>query len=180
MSHAKPDGVTAFRCAKSICAAGSEVSYKRQPHRPALTLAEFEAHDRRLADQNRGTGHIRDLRISAPHERVIDGVRVLQVRRDCEWIDGSSHALIESRLIGQSSSYSLVSVSPRPAWAVNNFEGFLPHLIDIAALQGIDQFFAATGEFFYHSNIKSAPVGERCHPDTRGTFDPLPTRCAPV
>src|SRR3712207_9360860 len=82
VNHAKADGVTAYRCASSICAAGSEVSYKRQPHRTVLTLAEFEAHHRRLADQHRGTGRIRDLRISAPQERVIDGVRVLQIRRD--------------------------------------------------------------------------------------------------
>jgi hypothetical protein len=28
------NGIVAFNCASSICAAGSEVSYKRQPHRP--------------------------------------------------------------------------------------------------------------------------------------------------
>ncbi len=137
-THGKADDVTAYRCASSVCAAGSEVSYKRQPHRPGLTLAEFEAHHHRLADQNRGTGRIRDLRISAPQERVIDGVRVLQVRRDFEWVDGSSHALIESRLIGPSRSYSVVSVSPKPEWTINNFEGFLPRLVDIAALEGVN------------------------------------------
>jgi hypothetical protein len=137
-TNTKAEGITAYRCASSVCAAGSEVSYKRQPHRPALTLAEFEAHHRRLAEQNRGTGRIRDLRISAPQERVIDGVRVLQVRRDFEWVDGGSHVLIESRLIGPSSSYSVVSVSSKSEWTINNFEGFLPRLIDIAALTGVD------------------------------------------
>ena len=137
-TNTKAEGITAYRCASSVCAAGSEVSYKRQSHLPALTLAEFEAHHRRLAEQNRGTGRVRELRISAPQERIIDGVRVLQVRRDFEWIDGSFHALIEARLIGPSSSYSVVSVSPKPGWTVNNFEGFLPRLIDMATLQGVD------------------------------------------
>src|SRR5829696_5277429 len=47
------DGITYFRCASRICAAGSVVSYKRQPHRPALTLAEFEAHHRGLNEHNK-------------------------------------------------------------------------------------------------------------------------------
>ena len=127
-------GVIGYRCASSICAAGSDVSYKRQPHRPALTLAEFEAHHRGLAEQYKGTGRIRDLRISAPSERSIEGVRVLQVRRDFEWTDGTSSALIECRLIGPHSSFSVVSASPKFEWTRNNFEGFLPRLVDIAAL----------------------------------------------
>jgi hypothetical protein len=135
-AQTRSDGVVAYRCASSICAAGSEVSYKRQPHRAALTLAEFEAHHRKLAQQYRGTGRIRDLRISTPSERIVDGVRVLQLRRDFAWVDGSKSVLIESRLIGPKSSYSVVSASPTFAWTARNFEGFLPRLIDIAALLG--------------------------------------------
>jgi hypothetical protein len=134
-AQTRSDGVVAYRCASSICAAGSEVSYKRQPHRMALTLAQFEAHHRQLAAQYRGTGRIRDLRISASSERVIDGVRVLQLRRDFDWVDGSRSVLIESRLIGPKSSYSVVSASPAFEWTARNFEGFLPRMIDIAALQ---------------------------------------------
>ena len=130
----RANGVVGYTCASAICAAGSDVSYKRQPHRPAITLGDFEAHHRRLAEQYRGTGRIRDLRISAPIERTIDGVRVLQVRRDFEWTDGSSSALIESRLVGPQSSYSVVSASPKYQWTHNNFEGFLPRLLDITAL----------------------------------------------
>jgi hypothetical protein len=43
------DGVTYYRCASDICAAGSIVSYKAQPHRTALTLEDFETHHRGLA-----------------------------------------------------------------------------------------------------------------------------------
>ena len=45
------DGITYFRCASRICAAGSVVSYKKQPHRPTLTLADFEGHHRGLVEQ---------------------------------------------------------------------------------------------------------------------------------
>ena len=43
------DGVVYHRCASQICAAGSTVSYKSQPHRTTITLADFETHHRRLA-----------------------------------------------------------------------------------------------------------------------------------
>lgn len=132
--QAKEDGVIAYRCASSICAAGSEVSYKRQPHRPALTLAEFQAHHQRIAEQAGGSGRLRELRISSPKERMVDGVRVLQLRRDFHFADGSGSALIESRLIGPKASYSLVSVSPRFEWTRNNYEGFLRRMLDIASL----------------------------------------------
>ena len=42
-----------YRCASQVCAAGSVVSYKQQPHRTALTLAEFENHHRGLAARTR-------------------------------------------------------------------------------------------------------------------------------
>jgi hypothetical protein len=58
-----------------VCAAGSVVSYKQQPHRTALTLAEFENHHRGLADQNKGQGRIRDVRIKDVKERSVEGVR---------------------------------------------------------------------------------------------------------
>jgi hypothetical protein len=130
----KAGGIVDFRCSGAICASGSEVSYKRQPHRPGVTLAEFEAHHRRLAQQYSGTGNLKTLRVSGARERNMGGVRVLQLRRDFDFIDGTSRALIESRLIGPGASYSLVSVSPRFEWTQNNYEGFLPRIVDIAAL----------------------------------------------
>jgi hypothetical protein len=130
----KPDGIVAYRCASSICASGSEVSYKRQPHRPQLTLDDFRTHHERIAAQSGGVGRLRELRISAPQQRILDGVRVLQLRRDFFWADGTTSALIESRLIGPHASYSLVSVSPRYDWTRNNFEGFLARMVDIASL----------------------------------------------
>src|SRR5215208_2963834 len=93
------DGITYFRCASRICAAGSVVSYKRQPHRPTLTLADFEAHHRGLNEHNKARSNIRDV-----------------------------------RLIGPENSYSLVSDSPGKAWTHNNFEGFLPRLLDITLI----------------------------------------------
>jgi hypothetical protein len=128
------DGIVAFNCASRICAAGSEVSYKRQPHRPELTLAAFEAHHRKLATELSGTGRVRELRVSAPRERVVEGVRVLQVRREFDWIDGTKHVLIEGRLIGPEKSYTLMSSSAELEWSTNNFEGFLPRIVDIALL----------------------------------------------
>ena len=62
------------------------------------------------------------------------GSRGYAYSRTFEWVDGSSDALIESRLIGPKASYSFVSVSPKPAWSHNNFEGLLPRLVDIACL----------------------------------------------
>ena len=58
------DGVTYYRCASSMCAAGSTVSYKEQPHRTTISMAEFEKHHRSLAAQNTGAGRIRDVRLS--------------------------------------------------------------------------------------------------------------------
>jgi hypothetical protein len=132
----RADGVTYYRCASRICAAGSVVSYKRQPHRPALTLADFESHHRGLAERNRGTGSVRDARIADPRQRTIEGVRVLQVRREVDWTDGSTTVSIEARLIGSDKSFSLVSDSPRLEWTVNNFDGFLRRLVDIAGIRG--------------------------------------------
>jgi hypothetical protein len=126
--------VIAYRCASSICAPGSEVSYKRQPHRPNLSLLDFEEHHRRIAAQASGGERVRELRISAPQERTLEGVRILQLRRDFIWADGTSDALIESRLIGPQASYSLVSVSPKYEWTRNNFEGFLVPMVEVASL----------------------------------------------
>jgi hypothetical protein len=127
-------GVIAYQCASSICASGSEVSYKRQPHRPNLSLRDFEEHHRRIAAHAGGSGRLRELRISAPQERVLGFVRVLQLRRDFVWADGTSNALIESRLIGPKASYSLVSASPKIEWTRNNFEGFLARMVEIASM----------------------------------------------
>ena len=128
------DGITYYRCASQICAAGSVVSYKKQPHRPALTLADFEGHHRGLAEHNKGSGRIRDVRVADARERTVEGVRVMQVRREVDWADGTTTFTIESRLIGPKDSYSLVSDSPGAEWTRNNFEGFLPRLVDIALI----------------------------------------------
>ncbi len=77
---------------------------------------------------------IRDLRIAAPQERVVEGVRVVQVRREFEWADGTRNVLIEARLIGPQKSYTLMSSSPRLEWSTNNFEGFLPRIVDLVLL----------------------------------------------
>ncbi|MDQ8698731.1 hypothetical protein [Hyphomicrobium sp. LHD-15] len=129
------DGIVYYRCASEICAAGSVVSYKAQPHRTALTLEEFEKHHRRLAENNKGSGRIRDARITEPKARTLDGVRVLQISREVEWSDGTTTFTIEARLIGEEKSFSLVSDSPKRDWTANNFEGFLRSLIQIAGLK---------------------------------------------
>src|SRR3712207_4314187 len=126
------DGITYYRCASRICAAGSVVSYKKQPHRPALTLADFEGHHRGLVEHNKGVGRIRDVRLADVRERTVEGVRVMQVRREVDWADGTTTFTIEARLIGPKNSYSVVSDSPGREWTHNNFEGFLPRLVDIA------------------------------------------------
>jgi hypothetical protein len=128
------DGVVYYRCASEICAAGSVVSYKRQPHRPAITLAEFERHHQGQAARYKDTGNTRDVRVRDPRERKIEGVRVLQIRREVDWADGRTVFSIEARLIGEQNSYSLVSDSPKAEWTANNFEGFLRRLVDIAGI----------------------------------------------
>ena len=126
------DGITYYRCASKICATGSVVSYKKQPHRPTLTLAEIEAHHRGLVEHNRGRSNIRDARIADIRERTVEGVRVMQVSRRVDWASGNTTFSIEARLIGPQNSYSLVSDSAQRDWTHNNFEGFLPRLVDIA------------------------------------------------
>jgi hypothetical protein len=128
------DGVTYYRCASEVCAAGSVVSYKPQPHRTALTLAEFENHHRGLAKHYAGTGNMRDVRITEPKQRTVDGVRVFQVSRQVDWTSGNTTFTIEARLIGKDRSYSLVSDSPKREWTANNFEGFLRRMVEIASL----------------------------------------------
>jgi hypothetical protein len=124
-----------YRCASQVCAAGSVVSYKPQPHRTALTLAEFENHHRGLAAQNKGQGRIRDVRIRDVKERKVEGVRVMQVAREVDWADNTTTFTIESRLIGPDRSFSLVSDSPKREWTANNFEGFLRRMVDIAGIR---------------------------------------------
>jgi hypothetical protein len=124
-----------YRCASPVCAAGSVVSCKQQPHRPALTLADFEKHHRGLAEQNKG-GRIRDVRIADVKQRTTAGVRVLQISREVDWADNTTTFTIESRLIGPDKSFSLVSDSPKREWTANNFEGFLRRMIDIAGIKG--------------------------------------------
>ena len=129
------EGVTYYRCASQVCAAGSTVSYKEQTHRPALTLAEFEAHQRGLAERNKGTGRIRDVRMSDPKERTVEGVRVVQINREIDWNDNTKTYTIGAQLIGPDRSFTLVSDSPKREWTVNNFEGFLRQMVNIAGLR---------------------------------------------
>jgi hypothetical protein len=134
--QAERGGVTYYRCASTICAARSIVSTKSQPHRTTITLADFETHHRRLAEQNAGQGRIRAVRIAEPKERTIEGVRVLQVSREVDWADNTTTFTIEARLIGTDKSFSLVSDSPKREWTANNYEGFLRNLVAIAGIQG--------------------------------------------
>jgi hypothetical protein len=128
-------GIVTYRCASEICAAGSVVSYKEQPHRTVLTLADFEKHHRGLAEHNKGTGRIEDVRIKSPSERTVDGVRILQIDREVDWADGTTTFTIDARLIGSSRSFSLVSDSPKREWTANNFEGFLRSLVAVAGIE---------------------------------------------
>jgi hypothetical protein len=128
--------ITYYRCASPACAAGSVVSYKRQPHRTTITIVDFENHHRGLVAQNKGQGKVRDARISDVKQRLVDGVRVMQVSRAVDWTDGTTTHTIESRLIGPDKSFSLVSDSSRRDWTANNFEGFLRQLVTIASIRG--------------------------------------------
>jgi len=130
------DGVTYHRCASQICAAGSTVSYKEQPHRTGISLAEFEKHHRGLVEQNKGVGRIRDVRLTEIKERTVEGVRVMQAFREVDWADNRTVFTIEARLIGPDRSFSLVSDSPKREWTINNFEGFLRSLVAIAGIRG--------------------------------------------
>jgi hypothetical protein len=134
--HEVRNDVHYYRCASQACAAGSVVSTKEQPHRTAISLAEYETHHRGLVAQNKGAGRIRDVRLSGIKERTVEGVRVMQVSREVDWDDGKTVFTIESRLIGPERSFSLVSDSPKREWTVNNFEGFLRSLVAIAGIKG--------------------------------------------
>jgi hypothetical protein len=130
------EGITYYRCASQVCAAGSTVSYKAQPHRTNISLAEFEKHHRGLVEQNKGAGRIRDVRLTEIKERTVEGVRVMQAFREVDWADNKTVFTIEARLIGPDRSFSLVSDSPRREWTTNNFEGFLRSLVAIAGVKG--------------------------------------------
>jgi hypothetical protein len=133
-SQPRDDGSIYYRCASRICAAGSVVSYKPQPHRPALTIADFENHHRGLAGRYGGTGKMRAVRVTEPKQRMMEGVRVLQISREVDWTDNTTTFSIEARLIGGDKSFSLVSDSPKREWTANNFEGFLRSLVAIAGI----------------------------------------------
>jgi hypothetical protein len=132
----RQDGSVYYRCASQACAAGSVVSYKSQPHRPTLTLADFENHHRGLARHYAGTGRMRDVRVTEPKQRTVEEVRVFQISREVDWTDNSTTFSIEARLIGADKSFSLVSDSPKREWTANNFEGFLRSLVAITGIKG--------------------------------------------
>jgi hypothetical protein len=132
----RQDGSVYYRCASRICGTGSVVSYKPQPHRPSLTITDFENHHRDLAKHYGGTGNVRDVRVSEPKQRTIEDVRVFQVSREVDWSDHTTTFSIEARLIGGDKSFTLVSDSPKREWTANNFEGFLRSLVAIAGIKG--------------------------------------------
>ena len=76
------------------------------------------------------------MRIKDVKERSVEGVRVMQVAREVDWADNTTTFTIESRLIGPDRSFSLVSDSPRREWTLNNFEGFLRQMVNIAGIRG--------------------------------------------
>lgn len=119
------DGVVYYRCSSDICAAGSVVSYKTQPHHD-VTLAQFEEHHRKLALSNTGVGAIRDASVDGFEERQVENVTILQCNRDVTWTDGTKTYTIDARLIGPSKSFSLVSDSAKHEWTVANFRGISP------------------------------------------------------
>lgn len=85
--------------------------------------------------------------IKRSKERMIEGVRVLQISREVDWSDGTTTFTIESRLIGPSRSYSLASDSPNREWTTDNFEGFLRSLVQIASIeqpQGVPRRLTST------------------------------------
>ena len=124
-----------YRCANPDCAAGSVLSYKEQPHRTTISLADYEKHHRGLVAQNKGAGRIRDVRLSEIKERKIEGVRVMQVSREVDWDDNTTTFTIEARLIGPDRSFSLVSDSPKREWTANNLDGVLRGLVAIAGVK---------------------------------------------
>lgn len=63
---------------------------------------------------------MRDVRIAAPKQRTIDGVRVFQISREVDWTSNRTTFSIEARLIGKDRSFSLVSASPKREWTANN------------------------------------------------------------
>lgn len=128
------EGTVYYNCASPTCPAGSEVNYKQQRHRASITLPDFEKHHRWLAGLNRDTSKIRDVRISDVKERMVEGVRVLQVNREVDWIDDTTTFTIEARLIGPERSFSLVSDSRNPESTASNYEGFLRRLLDNALI----------------------------------------------
>ena len=135
-AQARDDGSVYYRCASQICAAGSVVSYKPQPHRPTLTLADFENHHRGLARHYAGRDRTRDVRVTEPKQRTVEEVRVFQISREVDWTDNTTTFSIEARLIGADKSFSLVSDSPKREWSANNFEGFLRSLVAITGIKG--------------------------------------------
>jgi hypothetical protein len=135
-SEARQDGSVYYRCASQVCAAGSVVSYKLQPHRPTLTIIEFENHHRGLAKHYSGTGNMRNVRVADANQRMIEEVRVLQVSREVDWTNNTTTFSIEARLIGPDKSFSLVSDAPKREWTANNFESFLRSLVAIAGIKG--------------------------------------------
>lgn len=128
-----PGGVVAFRCASPRCPPGAEVSYKRQPHRPTVGMAQFEAHHTRLARNApaNSSGRIIEARITGFSERTVEGVRVLSGRREVAWSDGSGNAAIDALLIGPAASFSVVSEAGDLKTAEAVFSHFLPRLVDL-------------------------------------------------
>lgn len=128
-----PNGVVAYACASRLCPAGSQVSYKAQPHRPTVGRAQFEGHHTRIARDAPGAsgGRITAAAVEGFAERTVEGVRVLSIRRSVSWSDGARTVAVDALLIGPKASFSVVSDAAEPAAAEAGFDHFLPRLIDI-------------------------------------------------
>lgn len=127
------NGIVAYECVSRGCPANARVSYRRQPHRPVLEMAQFEAHHQRLSREAPASsqGRVSEAKASGFAERAVEGVRVLTLRRDVTWTDGVQTAAIDALLIGPDASFSVVSNADDLADAQADFAQFLPRLIDL-------------------------------------------------
>lgn len=64
-------------------------------------------------------------------ERTVEAVRILSIRRDVAWSDGTRAASIDALLIGPSASRSVVADAADPCTVAAVFDHFLPRLIDL-------------------------------------------------
>lgn len=138
------DGIVYYLCASAACGESSMISFKAQKIRTPVSLQEFESRYRKFAERSKGSAGVREIKVTDPKERSIEGVQVLQISREMTWADGTTQFIIEARLFGGGRSFSIISGSQTPELSVSNFEKFLPRLAVLVAADG-KQTGAATG-----------------------------------